>query len=63
MYISSIEKQVAVQGANIQNIKSEMVKNQQSNHDMFKRIERTMDKMDSKMDRLMEVFHKENTGE
>jgi len=63
MYISSIEKQVAVQEANIQNIKSEMVKNQQSNHSMFKRIEHTMDKMDSKMDRLMEVFHKENTGE
>jgi len=61
MYISSIEKQVAVQGANILNIKSEMVKNQQSNHDMFKRIEKTMDKMDSKMDRLFDLFHQEKT--
>lgn len=58
-YVGDIEKQVAIQGNMIEHIKNDMVKNQKSNHDMFKRIEKTMDKMDTKMDRLFQLFHEE----
>lgn len=58
-YVSDIEKQVAIQGSMIEHIKNDMVKTAKNNHDMFKRIEKTMDKMDAKMDRLFQLFHEE----
>lgn len=50
MYVADIQTEVAKQGVEIKNIKVEMTKNQQSNHDMFNRI-------DKKLDRLFEIIH------
>ena len=49
-YIGDIERAVAVQQAEIVNIKAKMVEHKGSYDDMFSRI-------DKKLDRLFELFH------
>ena len=52
MYLGDIKENVALNSQNIQNIK-------EAQGSMFARIEKSMDKMDAKMDRLFDLFHKE----
>jgi uncharacterized coiled-coil protein SlyX len=59
-YVGQIEKEVAIQGNMIEHIKNDMIKQSKNNSDMFTRIEKSMDKMDAKMDRLFDLLHKEN---
>jgi len=54
MYINDVKTDVALNTSKIENIK-------ESNHDMFTRIDKNMDKLGVKMDRLFELFHQERT--
>lgn len=57
-FVFDMKKDIAVNENEIKNIKVEMVRSQKSNHDMFNRIDKNVDKMSVKMDRLFELMHK-----
>ena len=50
MYVNDVKTDVALNASKIENIK-------ESNHNMFTRIDKNMDKLSIKMDRLFELFH------
>ena len=53
IYVGAIKTEVAIHQAQIDNMKETMLTNQQSNHQMF-------DKIDKKLDRLFDLFHSAN---
>ena len=58
VFIFNLDKSIAVNANEIKNIKVEMVRSQKSNHEMFNRIDKNVDKLSIKMDRLFELMHK-----
>ncbi len=58
VFVFNLDKSIAVNSNEIKNIKVEMARSQKSNHDMFNRIDKNVDKMSVKMDRLFELMHK-----